>query len=225
MADKKKTVQKRTEGQVIDLGLSTHELASTHRARIEPRLPPGMLEGLLANVTVLRTAVPQAISAVNEKGASTATQNAAAEHAHAIVMAVREALVAAKVDAETKKEWGIGTKLRPDSVPLVTAAAQTILARAAAHGEEATAAGVLPRDLAALRTALDALSVADVRQDGKKVSSKGVTAARNAAFRAVEEACSRISALGRLEFLHEPTIADRFAALTSRATPSTPAVS
>lgn len=219
MAAKKKTVQKRTDGQAIDLGLSTHELASLHRARIEGRLPPGMLETLLANVTLLRTAVPQAIGAILEKGASTATQNSAAEQAHEIVVAIREALVAAKMDTDTKKQWGVGSRIRGDSVPLVVAAGQLILARAATHPDEATAAGVLPRDLAALRAAIEHLVAADALQDGKKVNAKHIIATRNAARRWIEDAAARISAMGRLEFLAEPTIAARFAALVERSAP------
>jgi hypothetical protein len=223
VADKKKaprTVRKRTDAQVITLGLAAHELASTHRARIEPRLPPGALDALLAKVTLLRSARPTAILAITDKTASTVAQDHASEGAHAIVVAIRDALVSAKLDVATKKAWGVGTPIRSTSVPHVVAAGQRILARAATHPDEALAAGVLPRDLEALRVAIEALVVADTTQDGKKVSVKAVVAARNAATRAVEEAASRISALGRLEFVNEPPIAGRFAALTERTTPT-----
>jgi hypothetical protein len=219
MAAKKKTLRKRTDPELIMVGLATHELASLYRERMEARLPPGMLSMLLGKITMLRTARPEAIGAVLDKTASTVAQNESAAHAHGIIVAIRDALVGSKMDPETKKAWGVGTKIRPDSVPLVLAAGQVLLARATSHPDEATAAGVLPRDLEALRVALASLVTADATLDGKKISSRGVLAARNAARRTIEDAVSLISALGRLEFVHKPNIADRFGALIARSTP------
>ncbi len=205
----------RTDQLLIAQGLAAHALATTHAARLTPRLAAGLVDGLAADLTVHGALVPGALTARQEKKGATATVATVAAGAASRIASIRSAITHAGLSAGARKAWGVGQKVQARVVSSVIAAAELISRRAAAAPEELRAAGILATDVAALSAAAAALGGADRTQESSKLTAKGATAARNAAGRRVLDATRRIATAGQLEFHDDAAVAAEFAALLS----------
>src|SRR5690606_6301938 len=133
-----------------DIGAKALALANEHRAALEPRLPPGVIDGLAASLAELdaksaaATVVPTALKA------ATVTQNDAAAAGYQLVSAARRAVsrVGGRADA---KAFGVGEVMRRNSTPQVLSGLAKFLDGATARPEVARAAGILPADVDAAR--------------------------------------------------------------------------
>ncbi|AKF08284.1 hypothetical protein [Sandaracinus amylolyticus] len=214
MATAKTTRTKRGPTELTQMALAALELATEHRARIDPRLPAGLRDGLSRDIAAIGTLVPEALQTRAERGAATAEQNGAAARAKELVMAIRRTISSAdELGASAQRAWGLGLEVRPTVVKSVLAAGDQIVARAAAKPDEARLAGVLESDLDALRAALATTRGADTTQESRKHGAKSATAARDAAMRRIEQSVRKISAVGQLAFVGDGELAKKFDAL------------
>ncbi len=221
MATSKKKVGPRPVRSAVEIeqkGLDALGLLNEYAARLSDRLPAGMVGGLGADLGSIGVVVPGAVAARLEQKGATQTQNEAAATAKSLVMGIRKSLVAAGVAKASRVEFGEGAKVTPAVVKSVIAAGRQILARAETHPEELREAGVLDRDVAALREAVDAASEADRRQEARKKASRDATATRDETLVRVERTVRRIAAAGQLEFVSEPEVRRRFEALVPALT-------
>ena len=137
-------------------GIDALGLATEHRDAIEGRLAAGAVDGLAADLSQVGAVVPQAVQARLERIGATAEQVEAGLRVKRLVMAIRKSIAISGLDAAARKAWGAGSDVSPEVVKSVIAAADTIIARAAAKPDEARAAGVLPGDIETLRAGLPA---------------------------------------------------------------------
>ncbi len=217
MATSKKAGRRPTRSAVEteQKALDAHALAVAHRARIEDRLPEGAIDALAEDLGAIGVIVPGALKARLERRGATESQTEAAAHAKDLVMGIRRSLATAGLSKATRAEYGEGSRLAPEVVKSVVGAGEQILSRAAAHPEEVRAAGILERDLVALREAIDAAIAADRTQESRKKAQRDATAARNATLVRIEAIVKRISSAGQLEFVGEPETRRKFEALVA----------
>ncbi|MEO7327706.1 MAG: hypothetical protein ABI193_03945, partial [Minicystis sp.] len=193
--------------------LKAFNLALLYAAVLDPRLPAGVVPGLEEDLETLGVVVPGAQQARHESQSATVTQDARGRKGHALVRSVRTAVRKAKATPEVKKAFGVGQLLRPLVVTDVIAGLQQIIDRASADPAEAASVGILPKDLAAMVVARDALAGADKAQEQKRASAPLSTKERNRTGNRVLLAVSRISGAGILEFAGSPEVLASFEAL------------
>jgi hypothetical protein len=195
------------------LGLKASNLALLHEAALTPRLPPSLLASLLADLDLLGAVVPEARQIRHEARVATADQDAALRAGYARVQAVRAAVKKARAAPEVQKAYGVGQLVKPTLVRDVKAVLKQILDRATASPDEATSLGILPKDLAAITSAHQAISDADKTQTQKQASAPLSTQERNRTANRVLAAVARIAGAGGLEFADRPDVLAGFTAL------------
>jgi hypothetical protein len=185
-----------TPAQTTERGLQAYEIAVRDRPRIEPRLTPGTIDGLAADLVSLGQKVPGALQARTVKVAATENQYAKLERVVSIIADVRTSVKSSELPKESHKAWSVGANVNAKVVKTVVAAANTILGRAEEKPDELRAAGMLPEDMDRLAAELAAAVQADTSQEHKKRSAANATRARNATHRRIEQAIKRIGAAG-----------------------------
>ena len=198
---------------ITQLGLKALHLALTHAAAISPRLPQDLVEGLKSDIESFGDVVPGVKKARSESVAATSGQFAALADGHERVRQVRAALRRVKAPADVKRAYGVGRKMRKDSVSDVKAALQQILDRAKEQPAEAESLGIVQKDLDGLVFALAAITDADTKQDQRRASAPLTTQERNRIGNRILAAVARIEGAGRLEFANDDTKRGSFEAL------------
>lgn len=188
-----------------DIGVKALELAKEYRSVLEPRLPPGIIDGLSAGLAELDTKKAAAAVVPTALKAATLTQNDAAAAGYQLVSAARRAVsrVGGKADA---KAFGVGEVMRRNSTPQVLTGLAKFLDGATARPEVARAAGILPADLEAARALRLQLVDADAAQGQLKAKRLPATAARDAAAKAVASHVDAILAAADIAFYAQPEI-------------------
>ncbi|MDI1443146.1 hypothetical protein [Polyangium sp. 6x1] len=209
----KDTLPRKNFSAISQLGLKALNLALAHVAALGPRLPPGMVEDLLADVEKLGDVVPSAKQARSESVAATSAQNVALAEGHTRVRQVRAAVRRAKAPADVKRAFGIGRRTRTHVVSDVKAAIQQILDRAKEKPAEAESLGIMKKDLDGLTLALAAITDADTKQEQKRASAPLTTQERNRIGNRILAAVARIEGAGRLEFANDDVKRASFEAL------------
>lgn len=190
---------------VVQQGEKAYLRGTHERAELEARLPPGLLEGLRADLDGLTDQRAAPVVARTESRAATAAQNDSLGIAHRLITGIRLATRKSGADAETRKAFGVGATLRPDSVTQVVAAGTLILERARQQPQEARAIGILETDLGKLRTSIASVQAADGAQE-KVIAAKPLkTAEKNRVGRRIFDSIRRISAAGVLAFALDET--------------------
>ncbi|MDC3954474.1 hypothetical protein [Polyangium jinanense] len=212
----KDTLPRKNFSAISQLGHKALNLALGHAAALGPRLSPGLVEGLVADVEKLGDVVPSAKQARSESVAATSAQNVALAEGHTRVRQVRAAVRRAKAPADVKRGFGVGRRTRPHVVSDVKAAIQQILDRAKEKPAEAEALGIVKKDLDGLALSLAAITDADTKQEQKRASAPLTTQQRNRIGNRILAAVARIEGAGRLEFANDPVKRATFEALGAR---------
>ncbi|MRG92305.1 hypothetical protein [Polyangium spumosum] len=207
------TLPSKSFNTITQLGLKALNLALVHNAALGPRLPQGLVDGLIIDIEKLGEAVPGAKFAQGEAVAATSAQNVALESGHAQVKQIRAAIRRAKAPVDVKRAYGIGQKVNKTNVRDVQVAIQHILERAEKAPDEATSLGIVPKDIAKLKQSLAAITQADAQQEQKRATAPGTTRARNRTANRILAAVARIEGAGRIEFEDDPAILAEFEAL------------
>jgi hypothetical protein len=208
-----KTTTKWKTSDVSRIGRGALALALEQRAALEPRLAPGLLDGLSADLDAFegkRSAATLASEALRE---ATRTQDAAAKAAHEFLIAARAAIARSGATAAQRTAFGLQIRMRPEKVSSVVAGLDAFLDAATRYPDVARGAGLLPSDLDHARALRAALVAADAAQEAKKQSRKTPTAERTQLQRRIEQAVDAIVAAGTLAFVLDPARAARFRAL------------
>ncbi|MDI1434509.1 hypothetical protein [Polyangium sorediatum] len=198
---------------ITQLGLKALHLALTHAAVISPRLPEGLVEGLVSDIESFGDVVPGAKQARSESVAATSEQFAALADGHERARQVRAALHRLKAPVDVKRAYGVGRRTRKDSVSDVKAALQQILDRAKEKPAEAASLGIVQKDVDGFALALAAITDADAKQEQRRASAPLTTQERNRVGNRILAAVARIEGAGRLEFANDPVKRGSFEAL------------
>ena len=185
-------------------GEQLSELLKKDRPRIEPRVGAGIIDGMFADMPVLRESTLDARDARRAKKTATLGQDAAALSLFARVMAARVALKRGKLDKEVLARAGVGKSITVKVVASVLDGARAILEAYAAFPDLLRSVGVLPSDIEQIRTLAASLETVDAAQEHTKVTSKEKTATRNAALKRVKDAISIIVGAAGLQFVDDP---------------------
>jgi len=198
---------------VIRASAALNELAAKHREVLEPRLAPGLIDGLDADAKELRGDTSGAMESRAARKAATATQDAAAVQGAELVSAVRSAIRGAfPGEKAMQRAFGVGTRVAPGKVASVAGALDTLLKAAATRTDKVREAGILPADLERAAGLLEALLGADRAQEAKKVTAKVATARRAKTQLRIEAAIGRIMAAAEMAFLDDPAVLAQFRA-------------
>lgn len=211
---------KKTEAETTQAGLKAHNLAVTHKAVLEPRLAPGVVDGLAADLTQIGIVVPGAVQTRTVARTAKVSQDVALAQGYALVSAIRAAVVRAKAAADVRKAYGVGAKVNALVVKDVKASIATIVARAEANPSEARSLGILQKDIDALKADNDAITAADEDQEKKRATAPQSTKARNQTLVRIIEATDRIAGAGILEFAKDEAIRAEFQALIGAGLPN-----
>jgi hypothetical protein len=207
------TYPKHAFADIALLGRKASNLAVLHQVALTPRLPPGALPALMADLDALAVAIPVARQVRAEALVATAAQTATLDDGYAHVKAVRTAVKKCGAPKDVQRAYGVGQNSDPRLVRDVKAALNQILDRAAEHPEEAAGFGLVSQDLAAMALAHQAITDADRTQDHKQVTAPQSTQARNRAANRILKAVARIAGAGGLAFAGDPELLAAFSAL------------
>ena len=180
---------------------SAHQHAIEDRRAIEPRLAAGLIDGVPADIALVRGILDSTLVVRTATKSLTAKQNAQAGDLAGLVSLVRAAIFRKFPGNKTlTRKFGVGEKVTTGKVSSVTGGAEKVLAAAEKHPAETAQAAVLQSDLKELRGLLAALTTTDSVQEKSKADSKRATASRNAAVLRLQEAVKDISFAGQLAF-------------------------
>lgn len=208
-------------------GFKTYELATRHRAKVEPRLGAGVLDGLAKDLALLNSLVSETEVTGTQTKAATANQNERLADAAATVSAIRIGVAKQGATAEQRAGYGLPTKLNAKVVTSVIALGNVIIARARKRPAEARSFGILGEDLEDLRTLLAALEAADAAQEKARAWKPTTTRERDEAAQRIAKAVRAISGAGVIAFRTDPVLRAAFDALDdglSRSRTKKPAV-
>jgi hypothetical protein len=198
---------------ITQMGLKALGLAQAHPTELDPRLPAGLLPGLVADLTALGVVVPAAAQARAEVKVATQARGAAVGRGVDCVTAVRRAVRDAGAPPDVRHAYGVGMSLdkrRPNALKTVVG---LIVGRLDEHPEDAAAFGIVQADIDAVRalhTSVDAVSTAQAQ---KRASAPQATKERNRTANRILIAVRRIRGAGVLAFAQNQAVRDEFAAL------------
>jgi hypothetical protein len=185
-------------------GEQLKELVVKDRTKIEPRVEPGTIDGMIADLVVFQDEAVGATVLRQAKRSATRSVGNAAQILADTVQAVRNAGRLKKLDAEVLSMLGVGRKLDPRSVKSVLDGADMVAMTYTRHPDQLRRAGVLPADIERISALRTRLTTDDMAQEAQKTTSKEKTAARNAAHKRVQAAIASIVAAAELAFVDNP---------------------
>ncbi|MEK7866720.1 MAG: hypothetical protein AAB434_08545 [Planctomycetota bacterium] len=193
------------------VGEEAFKLASDHRAELESRLSAGLIDGLGADVALLRGTTVGAAAASAEKRSATLTQGEAAHRGRDLVVAIRSVVRGAEPDDKAfQKAFGVGEAAVTRKILSVDSALEMILRAAETYPERTRALGILPEDLDEVRRVRGALHAAGDTQGAKVLSAKVATTLRYEAQARVQAAVRRLVGAAPLAFRGQPQVARLF---------------
>lgn len=198
---------------VQTVGRAALELASKHRAELEPRLAAGLLDGLKSDLDDFENKRDDASNALGTLMAATRAQSAVAEEAVELLVAAREALRRARTPEKYTDEFGLKSRPNLTVVSTVRSALSAFTTAAARYPEVVRSAGLLPSDIDGMVELRNALIDVDAKQEAVKARRKEPVAARTALQVRIEKAIDAIISAGRLAFVKRPDVSQSFKAL------------
>lgn len=213
--------------RLADIGNAALALAVEFRAELEPRLDPGLIDHLRANLVAFDGSRSDATNAPAALKVATRTQDAAAKAGYELVAGVRRAIARAPgVSKADHKAFGVGEKIRIGSVPQVLAGLDAIVRSTTERPAIARAAGILPADIEGARAIRLRLAGADGVQATIKETKKSSIASRNALASSISSDVDAVLAAASVAFYARPEVGARFGALVPgkgrKAPPPTP---
>lgn len=204
---------KRAFTSITQLGLTAFNLATLHKALLDPRLPVGTVAGLAEDLDTLGVVVPAAKQVHDEAQVATGEQDQVALKGYARIRSVRAAVRKVNAPIDVQSAYGVGAAINPRIARDVKAGLQQIVDRATAKPAEAAALGILQKDVDAMKAVRQALMDADKTQEQKRAKAPLSTQERNRTANRILLAVGRISAAGGIEFADAPTTLASFEAL------------
>ena len=194
-------------------GTNAFALATRYKAELDPRLPPGIVANLAADLTTLGASPLPTAEAVAEAPAPPSLAEAMTV-ATTLISAIHDAVRGAGAKSEVRKAYGVSGKTASKEGKALIAGGEKIVTQAQADPTQALSLGILPADVIALVQALADLTAAEALARGKSGQGGGTTGKeRQAAERRMREAVARISGAGVLAFATNATVRAEFAAL------------
>jgi len=204
---------KRAFTGITQLGLTAFNLATLHKALLDPRLPVGTVDGLGEDLVTLGVIVPGTKQAHDEARVATGEQDQAARKGYAKIRSIRAAVRKVNAPIDVQSAYGVGAAINPRITRDVKAGLQQIVDRATAKPAEAAALGILQKDVDAMKAARQTLMNADTTQETKRAMVPLSTQERNRTANRILLAVGRIAAAGGIEFADAPATLKSFAAL------------
>jgi hypothetical protein len=194
-------------------GEQAYALAIEHRVLLDPRLPPGTIDGLKADLHTLGVSpTPQPAAPAEPSPQAPSLAEALAVAAN-LVTAIHATVLGARAKPAVRKAYGAASKAVDSNVKHVLAAADKIAAQATGNPSEALALGILPADITALRAAESDLSAAEAAARGNGGQAGATKKEKHAAAARMLETASRIAGAGALAFAKNAAVRAQFEAL------------
>lgn len=197
-----------------------HRLALRHRAALEPRLSPGLIEGLGTDLERLGGRRADRAETVTTQKGTTGRERDVAEEAHNWVLSIRN--MARRTDLfphGDRKALGVGEKLSPDDTGRVIGAIAAILKLGAERPDVLRRIGVLEEDLPEGRQLGLDLGGADSAQAAIFAVGKDRTFDKNVVQLRIEAAIDEISSRGAMALRQDAQERERFEDLVAEAGP------
>ncbi len=216
---------KRKPDETRRAGQHAMELARRDKARLEPRLSAGVIDGLAEDLELLDALIDDQKTAQAVRRGATRNQENAAERLAARIRTIRETARFAKLGKEVQAALGVGKSMQIAVVRTVTSAAEMVLSAYRLHTDALREAGVLPADIEEIRKLRDSLVQADEVQERQKITAREKTILRNQLLERVETALGRLAAAAALAFPDDPARVQAYRELTrgTRHAPPAPA--
>jgi hypothetical protein len=202
---------------ITQSGLKALNLGTMHKAALSPRLPAGTLDLLAIDLQKLGAVVPNAKATRAAAQVATATQGTALAEGYALVTAIRLAVQRSGAPSDVRKAYGVGATTSPRVVKSVKAAITQIVDRAINNTGEASALGILAKDVSALQDDLAAITSADDAQEQQRAGAPQTTKERNRTANRILGTIDRIAGAGAIEFAKQPEERAKFEALIAGA--------
>lgn len=198
------------------VGEQAYALAIEHRAQLDPRLPPGTIDGLGADLRTLGASSTPQPAASAEPSPQAPTLAEALAVAANLVTAIHATVLGAKAKPAVRKAYGAASKAVDTDVKRVLAAAEKIAAQATGNPSEALALGILPADITALRAAESDLAAAEAAAHGNGGQAGATKKEKSTAATRMLDATARIAGAGALAFAQNAAVRAQFAALSPK---------
>lgn len=174
---------------------SAINLVDSQNGEVSQRLQPDELEQLRSNTEELKRRQTGQQEVLTDQKSKTRGQDEAVELAHGRIMSLRSMIQSGRVPEEIVKAFGVGERAHL-TVSETVAAGNTIINAYKKYPEEAAEAGIIEADVNELSTLLTELTGADDVQEMAKYTRKATTLDKNTLQREVEDAVTKISAIG-----------------------------
>ena len=193
-----------------------YALADEHRIQLNPRLPPGMIDSLQADLRTLGVSPAPEPSATAEPSPQAPSLAEALAIAANLVTAIHATVLGARAKPGVRKAYGATTRAPVNDVKSVLAAAEKIAAQATGNPSEALALGILPDDIVALREAERDLAAAETAARGDGGKAGATKREQRAAAARMVATVARIAGAGALAFAQNAAVRARFEALKQK---------
>jgi hypothetical protein len=205
------TKSKYADQTIIHAGNQAYELVITYQPAVEPRLPPSTVLDLAADLQAVGTSIPAAKQAQAETAVSIATQRRLLGNGMKLLRGIRQAVRKNTTDRDVRKAYGIGQRVNPKVAKDIISVLGLIRDRAAKQPAEAASLGIAQKDLDAVKKAIADIGTAFNARQKQEATAPLTTKTRNQVLNRIVLAVGRISTAGKLEFVDQPEIANRFA--------------
>jgi hypothetical protein len=193
-------------------GTKAFALATTYKIELDPRLPTGTVESLVADLTTLGASPLRTTEVVADAPPPPSLADAMTA-ATTLISAVHEAVRGAGAKSEVRKAYGASAKAASKEGKALIASGEKIVTQAKADPTQALSLGILPADVIALGHALADLMAAESLAKGTSAQGGTTGKERHAAEKRIREAVARIAGAGALAFATNATVRAEFAAL------------
>lgn len=212
--------QKWDKGDAVTKGKQSLSLLETYNVELSPRFPEEEREQHTANVAELEKRIPAQATNLSGQKSTTAAQNEIVKTVNKRVGSIRNIVMSTNANQEIKKAFGVGVKYSV-TVSGVAGAVDTIVKAYDQYTAWSNGAGIIAKDIAEITALETSLYNADNKQGESIYARKAATMDKNTLQRTVEDAITKISALGIQEFeLNNPAVAKKLFADLIPSSPS-----
>jgi hypothetical protein len=201
---------------ITQTALKAQKLAEDNAATLGNRVKPAFITSFAADIALLGTAVPGAVTAKKGAVQLTAAQITALETGHNLVTGVRTAVKGQSPTPDVGLAYGVGVQVYKSNVKSVRSALDGISKRIAAQSAEAEAFGITTEDATAINDAITTIDKADTAAAQARAKAPKSTKDRNAAARRLIAGIKLIAGAGMRAFAADATKFANFAALVKK---------
>jgi hypothetical protein len=200
--------------EAIKRGKKSLLLLGTYGEEMAHRFKVGEREQHTANVDELEQREAGQAQTLSDQMSKTKNQEDTILQLHDLVIAIRKIVKGANASKEIKVAYGVGMRIM-HTQSSATAAGKILIDAYNNFETWSNNAGIVESDIDMVDEKLEKLKAAEKAKGDSVFIRKSKTTDKNTLQRHVEDMVTRISAMGQLHFLSNPTVAKLFADLIS----------